>query len=346
MPQRRTLTPQTVSLADSQRLWLRDFLRYVAYERQLAKNTCFAYRADLIRFYRWLADRPIPGLTIQQLADFPAFLRDQKLSPSSIARNLTSVRVFFRFLQGEGVLQNNVAELLGAQKQWERLPSVLTPGQIDRLLVEPQPGVDEFWIRDRAILEFCYATGCRASEIVNIKLEDVWLDRACCRCFGKGSKERIVHLGESAILAFRKWLEESRPVLLEHSEARAAHRQVERNDLVGNLSLSPRLQRLKRGAPPNQGSAVYAFLTRSGRKMRREALWELVKKYALRIGAPSSISPHSLRHSFATHLLQGGADLRQVQEMLGHESIATTQIYTHVDMSRLHDVYLKNHPRS
>ncbi|MBQ9372864.1 MAG: tyrosine recombinase [Thermoguttaceae bacterium] len=346
MPQRRTLTPKTVTLANSQRLWLRDFLRYVAYERQLAKNTCFAYRADLIRFYRWLADRSIPELTVQQLAEFPAYLRDKKLSPASIARNLTSVRVFFRFLQGEGVLHHNVAELLGSQKQWERLPSVLTPGQIDRLLVEPQSGVDEFWIRDRAILEFCYATGCRASEVVNIKLEDVWLDRACCRCFGKGSKERIVHLGESAILAFRQWLTESRPLILAKAEEREKVGGATSQRRTSSTPTSPREKLLSRAKSSGTSSAAYAFLSRSGHKMRREALWELVKKYALRIGAPNSISPHSLRHSFATHLLQGGADLRQVQEMLGHESIATTQIYTHVDMSRLRAVYLKNHPRS
>lgn len=334
MPPRRQLTPHSANLADSQRLWLRNFLEYIAHERQLSPNTCFAYRTDLLTFYRWLGARSIPELTVQDLSDYAEVLRNSKLTPSSVARRLTALRVFFRFLQGQGVLRRNLAELLGSQKLWERLPAVLTPGQINRLLVEPREDVDELWIRDRAILEFCYATGCRASEVVNLKLEDVWLDRACCRCFGKGSKERIVHLGDAAIKAFQVWLTVSRPVLLQKAE-----QSLLKENAFNTSTGTPNLHTLTARSP-------YAFLSRNGKKLRREALWELVKKYALRIGAPKTISPHALRHSFATHLLQGGADLRQVQEMLGHESIATTQIYTHVETSRLRQVYRKNHPRA
>ena len=328
MPPRRKLAPRKIQLATSERQWLGNFLLYVAQERQLSPNTCFAYRNDLVRFYRWLGDRSIPDLAIQDLSDFTETLRNANLAPSSIARNLTSLRVFFRYLQGEGAIKKNIAELLGSQKLWDRLPSVLTHNQISKLLVEPQPEIDAMWIRDRAILEFCYATGCRASELVHMKKSDVRLDRRCCRCFGKGSKERIVPLGDSAIAAYLEWMNVARPELLEAARQR---RESEASSEPASVALAD---------PP------YVFLSRTGRPMRRQALWELVKKYALRVGAPASISPHSLRHSFASHLLEGGADLRQVQELLGHESIATTQIYTHVDMTRLRELYKKNHPRS
>jgi len=352
LPPRRRLEAQRIEPDVSQRQWLRNFLKYIAYERQLSPNTCFAYRRDLIQFYRWLGENSISELTIAQISDYVGNLRSRGLSPASVARNLTSLRVFFRFLQGEGILKKNVVELVGAQKRWERLPSVMTQGQIARMLVEPRPSTDRMWIRDRAILEFCYATGCRASEVVNLKLEDVRLDRACCRCLGKGSKERIVHLGESAIQAFQQWRDVARPQILR----RAIRKQnSEENDFAqtrpqfkifndddSNSDSSDRDAALKR----YNSASPYAFVSSRGRRLRREALWELVKKYALRVGAPKTISPHSIRHSFATHLLQGGADLRQVQELLGHESIATTQIYTHVDMTRLQEVYRKNHPRA
>ena len=344
MPPRRRLVPHTATLADSPQSWLRIFLEYVANERRLSPNTCFAYRTDLIKFYRWLGSRSITELTVQDLSEYAVFLKESQLSPSSVARHLTSLRVFFRFLQGQGVFQRNLAELLGSQKLWERLPIVLTPGQISRLLVEPREDVDELWIRDRAILEFCYATGCRASEVVNLKLEDVWLDRACCRCFGKGSKERIVHLGDAAIDAFKIWTSESRPIILQKAEMRSLNDDAALDVSISNVRSRTNEKRL--GKKNATVRSPYAFVSRSGKKLRSEALWELVKKYALRIGAPKTISPHTLRHSFATHMLQGGADLRQVQEMLGHESIATTQIYTHVDTSRLKQVYRKNHPRA
>lgn len=374
-PSRRPLTPRVAEIQTSQRTWLRSFLEYVANERQLSPNTCFAYRADLVRFYRWVGGRSIAALSIQDLSEFAASLRASGLTPASSARHLTSLRVFLRFLQAQGVLRRNAAELLGSPKLWERLPAVLSPGQVERLLVEPKPEIDPRWIRDRAILEFCYATGCRASEVVNLRLEDVWLDRACCRCFGKGSKERIVPLGEPAIRAFRDWLTLERPTLLKNAAKRRAKKLArlakERGDAPPRLAAD----RAAFDFPSNDGTngdfcfgsekqngnvekkkkrrdeiapleSPYAFVSRAGRRLRREALWEIVKKYALRIGAPKTISPHALRHSFATHLLQGGADLRQVQEMLGHESIATTQIYAHVDSTRLREIFRRCHPRA
>lgn len=390
-PPRRQLKPRVAALQPSQRSWLRSFLEYVANERQLSPNTCFAYRSDLIAFYRWLGDRSIPTLSVQDLAEYAAAARAENLTPASLARRLTSLRVFFRYLQTEGVLRRNAAALLGTQKNWDRVPPTLTPGQVERLLVEPRPETDALWVRDRAILEFCYATGCRASEVVNLRLDDVWLDRRACRCFGKGSKERIVPLGDGAISAFLAWTAGPRSELL-LAAARRADREQRRREEAALLPPTPpndadaefrfdaqtlavasdfnddanfdasfssvsSAQPLETAAPSPRRSgrrrrevrpleSPFAFVSRGGRRMRREALWELVKKYALRVGAPSTISPHALRHSFATHLLQGGADLRQVQEMLGHESIATTQIYTRVDMSRLRETHRRCHPRS
>jgi integrase/recombinase XerD len=219
--------------------------------------------------------------------------------------------MFFRYLQLEGVLQENLVELLGSQKLWQRVPHVLSPKMVDKFLVAPVR-YDSFWRRDRALLELLYATGCRASELSNLKVRDVHLAEKFCLCEGKGSKQRLTPLGIPAIAAIHAYLENERPRL-----AAVA------------------------GSPP-----PWLLLSRSGRRLRREAIWELVKKYAVRAGIPATISPHTLRHSFATHLLAGGADLRQVQEMLGHASIATTQIYTHVDQSRLKKVHHQFHPRA
>jgi integrase/recombinase XerD len=222
-----------------------------------------------------------------------------------------SLKVFFRYLQLEGVLQDNLAELLGSQKLWQRVPKVLPPETVDRLLTAPRPR-DKLWRRDRALLELLYATGCRASEVSFLRLSDMHLNEGFCRCRGKGDKERMVPLGAQAIAAVREYLRDERSEIVE------AH------------------------AP----SASWLLLTARGLRLRRERIWELVKRYAARAQVPASISPHTLRHSFATHLLSGGADLRQVQEMLGHASIATTQIYTHVDHARLKRVHQQYHPRA
>jgi integrase/recombinase XerD len=245
------------------------------------------------------------------LADYVAWLHGRELAPASIARHIVSLKVFFRYLQLEGVLHDNLAELLGSQKLWERVPKVLSIEQVDRLLAAPGR-TDPCWRRDRALLELLYATGCRASELSNLRLQDMRLDEGFCVCRGKGDKQRVVPLGGRAIAAVRAYLEHERP------------------QLVG---------RMRTGAD-------WVLLSYRGRRLRRERSWELLKRYALRVGAPPEISPHTLRHSFATHLLAGGVDLRQVQEMLGHASIATTQIYTHVDPTRLKAVHKKFHPRA
>ncbi|MDR3182727.1 MAG: site-specific tyrosine recombinase XerD [Planctomycetaceae bacterium] len=297
--------------------YLDGFLKYITDELQLADNTIEAYRRDMRRFFRWLGSRSVQHLDVNILADYVDYLHKQSLAASSRARHIVSLRVFFRFLQIEGVVKDNPSELLGSQKLWERMPQVLSPGQVAALLEAPAENIDKLWRRDRAVLEFFYATGCRVSELVNMKIQDIHLNEKYCLCTGKGNKQRIVLLSKSAVAAFGQWMQNERPAVM------------------------------NRNADGLRESAVFtwAFLSYKGHRIRREAMWELIKKYAVRIGAPSSITPHTMRHSFATHLLAGGADLRLVQEMLGHASIATTQIYTHVDMSRLKAVHAKCHPR-
>ena len=287
------------------------FDNYLRTECHLSPHTVAAYTRDLRRFSEWLDARSIAQLTIRDLSDYVAWLNGFKLAPSSLARHIVSLRMFFRYLQLEGLLKDNLAELLGSQKLWARIPSVLSPEMVDRFLKAPRPR-QTFFLRDRALLETMYATGCCASEISNLRVEDLHLDERYLLCHGKGNKQRLVPLNADAISAVREYLSGQRPQLL-------AQRQNE---------------------------TPWVFLSRSGRRLRREAIWELIKKYALISGAPASISPHTMRHSFATHLLAGGADLRQVQEMLGHANIATTQIYTHVDQSRLKKVHHRFHPRA
>ena len=291
--------------------WNESFIEYLRSECHLADNTVKAYTRDLAHFHQWLAGRDIVGLTVAQLSDYVAWLNSRGLAPSSIARGIVAIKMYFRYLQLEGVLKDNHIELLGSQKLWQRIPEVLSPKEIDRFLNAPKR-IELYFLRDRALLEMLYATGCRASEIGGMRLREVRLAERYSKCQGKGSKQRMVPLGEAAVEAIEAYVKQLRP--------RLAAMRPEEDD--------------------------WLFLTRSGRRMRREAIWELVKKYALIAKLTKNISPHTLRHSFATHLLAGGADLRQVQEMLGHASIATTQIYTHVDQSRLKKVHQQFHPRA
>lgn len=313
MPPKKLLKPrhsrQPVPPGTAQ--WIEAFVEYLRTECHLADNTVLAYGRDMRAFQEWLDGRAIPRLTIQDLSDFAAWLHRRDLAPASVSRTLVAVKVFFRYLQLEGLLQQNVAELLGSQKLWHRVPHVLTPHQVDEFLRAPTKR-DTYWRRDRAVLELLYATGCRASELSFLKLEDLHLTDAYCRCHGKGDKQRIVPLADQAITVVREYLDDERPIL------------------SSSCQPAPR----------------WVILSRRGRRFRREAIWQLVKKYAVRVGSSSSVSPHTLRHSFATHLLAGGADLRQVQEMLGHANIMTTQIYTHVDPSRLKRIHRQFHPRA
>jgi integrase/recombinase XerD len=307
--------PPTASSPAANRL--EAFAAYAAGECHLAENTVAAYGRDLRRFDQWLAGRDISSLSVRDLADYAGWLYGKQLAPASIARHLVSLKVFFRYLQVEGVLKENFAELLGSQKLWQRVPRVLSPQQLERLFQCPHEG-DPYWRRDRAMLELLYATGCRASELSGLRLRDVHLAEGYCVCRGKGDKQRVVPIGGRAAAALRAYLDHER----------------------GPLAASGG----RRGAGPP--AADWLLLSSRGRRLRRERIWELLKRYARRAGAPAEVSPHTLRHSFATHVLSGGADLRQVQEMLGHASIATTQIYTHVDAARLKAVHRKFHPRA
>jgi len=310
-PRRRLIRPQPPKAVAPAQSRLDAFAAYAAGECHLAENTVAAYRRDLAHFSTWLESRNIADLSIRDLAEYVNWLHARKLAPASIARHIVSLKVFFRYLQLEGDLTEHLAELLGSQKLWERVPKVLSIEQIDRLFSAPVR-TDPYWRRDRALLELLYATGCRASEISNLRQRDAHLDEGFCLCRGKGDKERMVPLGARAVAAVREYLEHERPQL-----ARRSSRTVD-----------------------------WLLLSYRGQRLRRERIWELLKRYARRVGAPPEVSPHTLRHSFATHLLAGGADLRQVQEMLGHSSIATTQIYTQVDPSRLKAIHKKFHPRA
>lgn len=293
------------------------FRHYLRSERGMADNTVQAYGRDLDRFATWAAlvrFHEYTAPTLKDLARYLGFLHDEQLAPPSIARHLVALKMFYRFLRVEERADAAAVDLLGSPKLWERIPQVLPPAAVDELLKAPQPG-DRFFLRDRALLETLYATGCRASEVVGLKLADLYLDAAFCKCQGKGSKQRVVPLGRPAVAAIREYLAEGRT--------------------VGGVALP---------AKP-QAASERVFVSKSGRSLSRIFLWALVKKYCKRAGLPSTVSPHTLRHSFATHVLAGGADLRTVQELLGHASIQTTQHYTHVDRDRLKAIHRRFHPR-
>jgi integrase/recombinase XerD len=289
------------------------FRNYMLSERGMSDNTVQSYGRDLDRFAKWAVlvrfsayQKP----TLKELARYVGFLHDEQLAPPSIARHLVSLKMFYRFLKMEERADASAVDLLGSPKLWERVPEVLPPTAVEALINAPQPG-DRFFLRDRAMLETLYATGCRASEVVNLKLADVYLDAAFLKCFGKGSKQRVVPLGQHAIAALRAY--------------------------IGGDT--------KEGGRATSGDSEVVFVSKTGRRLTRIHLWALVKKYCKRAGLPKTVSPHTLRHSFATHLLSGGADLRAVQEMLGHASIQTTQIYTHVDRDRLKALHRQFHPK-
>ncbi|HEX5103839.1 MAG TPA: site-specific tyrosine recombinase XerD [Pirellulaceae bacterium] len=291
--------------------WAAACLDYLRTECRLADNTIAAYRRDLNRFCAWLGGRLAAKMGVRELSEYMGWLQTQQLAPASIARHIVALKIFYRYLQLEGAVRDNPAELLGTQKRWQYIPEVLSPALVERLLAAPQR-YDAFWRRDRAMLELLYATGCRVSEVSQLKLADLHLAERHCLAHGKGAKDRLTPLGDAAVAAIQEYLNEERP----------------------------RLAKAAQSPPP------WVLLSRGGRRLRREAIWQLTKGYARRSGVSAETSPHTLRHSFATHLLAGGADLRQVQELLGHASIATTQIYTHVDQSRLKRVHQQFHPRA
>jgi len=287
------------------------FLSYLAVERGLAKNTLEAYGRDLGRYLEFLAGQGVTGadqITPPQVLRFLGQLKAGGLSPRSRARALAAVRMFHKFLVNEKLASANPTGQVSAPKSLAALPHTLSPADVDRLLASPL-GDEPLAMRDRAMLEILYATGLRVSELVALQLGDLQLDVGYLTAFGKRSKQRIVPLGEAATAELRRYL----------SEARA------------------RLDK--------QRGSQCVFLNRSGEGLTRQGFWKIIKRRAREAGITRNIMPHTLRHSFATHLLENGADLRSVQAMLGHADISTTQIYTHVTRERLRQLHAQHHPR-
>ena len=287
------------------------FLNYLSVERALSSNTIVSYRHDLQKYVGYLEDSKITALSSssrKNISDFMFSLKDKGLSATSIARNLVAIKVFYRFLVRERILQADPSSLLESPKLWKRIPDALTVTEVEALLKAVEPNSTQ-GIRDKAIVELMYATGIRVSEAVTLKIGDVNLDVGFLRCIGKGSKERIVPFGKKAGRALQIYLEKSRLKLLKNN------------------------------------TEIILFLSRLGKRMSRQSFWKLIKHYAKKARIDKAIRPHTLRHSFATHLLEGGADLRSVQEMLGHADISTTQIYTHIDKNRLKLIHKTFHPR-
>ena len=291
---------------------LEEFLNYLSVERGLSDNTIVAYRQDLNKYSAYLNRRKVDLLENSDrkvITNFLLYLKDRNLAATSIARVLVAIKMFYRFLNRERYIKEDITSVLESPKLWKRLPEVLTVSEVENLLKIPRGG-DWMAVRDRAAMELMYATGMRVSEVINLKVDNLNLDIGFVRCIGKGQKERIVPLGSIAREAVKRYLTQTRPKL------------VKRLKPVKTL-----------------------FLTRLGKKMTRQSFWKMIKKYARTAGLDRGVTPHTLRHSFATHLLERGADLRAVQEMLGHADIATTQAYTHINRNRLKQIHKKYHPR-
>ncbi|MFC1780825.1 site-specific tyrosine recombinase XerD [Planctomycetota bacterium] len=287
------------------------FLDYLTVEAGLSNNTVLAYGRDLKNFLDYCRLNKIDQLRKIKPVLIHNYLRvlshDQK-SEGSIKRYLVAIRMFLRYSKLNGLITDDFAAILESPKVWQKLPCVCNQKQVIDLLDAPDIH-EPFYLRDKAMLEMLYATGIRANEVAGIQITNLNLDVGYLRCFGKGNKERIIPVGKVAINAVREYLEGLRPKLAK------------------------------------EFSNEFIFLSRTGRPMSRIEIWRLVKKYAVRAGMPRDLTVHTLRHCFATHLLSGGADLRSVQEMLGHVDIATTQIYTHVDQDRLRKIHRDFHPR-
>jgi len=285
---------------------------FLALEQGASVETSRAYRLDIVRFVEYVSVKGAKSPTDvgpRNLREYVYHLKDLGLSPASIRRNVSAVRSYFRFLLGEGHVVRDPSERLETPKKWRTLPEVLDVAEVEKLL--SAPSLDEpLAFRDRAMLELAYGAGLRVSEWISLNVRDVMLQDHLVRVFGKGAKERLVPIGRRAIAAIAVYLRELRP-------------------------------KLEKG----EGKGVL-FLNARGEPLSRMGAWKILRKYVDQAGIKKSVSPHTLRHSFATHLLEGGADLRAVQEMLGHVDISTTQIYTHVDREYLRTVHKQFHPRS
>jgi len=290
--------------------FLKPYIDYLYTEKGLSSNTIESYSRDLKKFLHFLKDKK--SFTRKDISRFIEKLRNDGQNSSSIARAISSIRSFCRYLLLEKVIDEDPSENLESPKKWLRIPKALSIEEIIRLL--EQQSQSRYYLRDRAMLELCYACGLRVSEIISLKMDDLKFEAGFIRVKGKGSKERIVPVSERAISFVKRYLFELRPLLL------------------------------KKGAFTSPSSDDYVFLSNRGQPLTRQRFWQALKRYAKLAGI--ELSPHVLRHSFATHLLEGGADLRSLQKMLGHSDISTTQIYTKVSTDRLKKTYIKYHPRA
>lgn len=288
------------------------FLDFLTLERGLSPNTRRAYADDLGALRNFMEQRRVRSFNAikrKHILDFLTHEKDRGMSVSTLSRRLVAIRIFFRYLQQESLLDQNVVEIMDGPRGWKSLPGVLTLKEVDRLLIAPK-GDDALGVRDRALLELLYATGLRVAEISSLRIDDIRFDVGYLRCTGKGNKVRVVPFSEAARAHVRRYLDESRPGLQKDTAER------------------------------------HVFLTRRGLPFSRKGIWKMIRNYAIRAGISKPVSPHTLRHSFASHMLANGAPLRVIQEILGHADITTTQIYTHVDEGRLRAVHAQYHPRA
>jgi integrase/recombinase XerD len=292
------------------------FLNYVKVEKGLAVNTISAYTRDLRKFQAYAEKQKLSPEDVERshLIEYFSSLYREHLDSKSVARHLVSLRNVFRFAQMEGILTSDPTLNLESPKLRKSLPTYLRVEEVDRLLAQPDVSTP-YGLRDRAMIEVLYSTGLRVSELVGLRVSDLETRMGCLRCIGKGDKERLVPVGRKALSAVQQYLEVGRPALL---------------------------QRRAKGTSPTP----YVFISRSASRISRIGVWRILTTYGRKAGIRSPLSPHKLRHSFATHLLERGADLRSVQLMLGHADISTTQIYTHVVEERLKQIYKAHHPRA
>lgn len=291
---------------------LEHFCGYLTVERGLSPNTVSAYRTDLLDFVGFLKQAGIGGFNEVQrfhIIDYLGAKKDEGLEPTTLARRLVAIKVLFRYLFQERLLGNNITEVMDSPKLWKILPDFLSTREVDELLAAFPAGKDPLLFRNKVILEVLYSCGLRVSETANLKVNSIHFDEEIIRVVGKGNKERIVPFGRPAGNLLRRYLNDIRPQLI-------------RNE-----------------------SETTLFLSKSGKRLDREWIWRIVKEAAKIAGIHKNIHPHTLRHSFASHLLENNADLRVIQEMLGHADISTTQIYTHVNQKTLLNIHRQFHPR-
>jgi len=291
--------------------YIDQFLYFMEAERGVSRNTILSYKRDLKKFFVYAkkVKKDLSGFTREDIIEFLLTLKDSGLKTVSAARNLAALKTFWRFLTEEGIVEKDIARIVETPKTWKNIPDVLSVQEIEMLLGVP-PSREWTGIRDKAILELMYAAGLRVSETADLKVRDINLDSNFVKCYGKGGKERIVPFGGPAQKAIKKYLQRTRDKLSEKTKDE------------------------------------HLFLSRLGRKISRQSIWKIIQKYASLTEIDKKISPHTLRHSFATHLLEGGVELIALQEMLGHADISTTQIYTHVNKEKLQKIHQKFHPRA